>query len=149
MWHIKLYNTRETRRAAGIWKICCWIHVLAWISHSCIVIHKLLVLDGSLHYVQCVPSAVILHIFYCLAWFDTVKFNCLPSANNEMCDDAVFADRFQCQYAMFECRVLIGYLDSVMLILLWNRFFQNHRSILPNFLSFAWLDTFEFNRLPY
>ena len=36
-------------------KICCWIHFLAWINHSCIVIHKSLVLYGSQHYVKCVP----------------------------------------------------------------------------------------------
>ena len=29
-----------------------------------------------------------------------------------------------------------------------NRSWQNHRSILPNFLVFAWFDTPEFNRLP-
>ena len=31
---------------------------------------------------------------------------------------------------------------------IWNRYCQNHRSILPKFLMFAWLDTVEFNRLP-
>ena len=30
----------------------------------------------------------------------------------------------------------------------WNRYGQNHRSILPNFLLFAWFDTVEFKRLP-
>ena len=30
----------------------------------------------------------------------------------------------------------------------WNRYCQNHRSILPNFLMSAWFDTLEFNRLP-
>ena len=29
-----------------------------------------------------------------------------------------------------------------------NRYWQNHRSILPNFLLFAWFDSLEFNRLP-
>ena len=29
-----------------------------------------------------------------------------------------------------------------------NRYWQNHRSTLPNFLLFAWFDTQEFNRLP-
>ena len=29
-----------------------------------------------------------------------------------------------------------------------NRYWQNHRSIHPNFLLFAWFDTLEFNRLP-
>ena len=29
-----------------------------------------------------------------------------------------------------------------------NRYWQNNRSILPNYLLFAWLDTLKFNRLP-
>ena len=29
-----------------------------------------------------------------------------------------------------------------------NRYWQNHRSILPNILLFAWFDSLEFNRLP-
>ena len=31
---------------------------------------------------------------------------------------------------------------------IWNRYCQNHRSIFPNFLLFAWFDTLELNRLP-
>ena len=32
---------------------------------------------------------------------------------------------------------------------MWNRWCQNHCSILPNFQLFAWFNTVEFNRLPY
>ena len=32
---------------------------------------------------------------------------------------------------------------------IYNRWCQNHRSILPNFLLFAWFDTIEFNRRPW
>ena len=31
---------------------------------------------------------------------------------------------------------------------IWNRYWQNHRSILPNLLLFPWFDTPELNRLP-
>ena len=44
---------------------------------------------------------------YYLAWFDTVEFNRLPCSKNEIYDDAVFANRFHCQLAMFGIRVLI------------------------------------------
>ena len=30
---------------------------------------------------------------------------------------------------------------------IWNRYCQNHRSILPNFFLIAWFDTVEFSRL--
>ena len=41
-----------------------------------------------------------------------------------------------------------GYHDSSCSYCIWNRYSQNHRSILPNFLLFAWFDTLEFNRQP-
>ena len=44
---------------------------------------------------------------YCLAWFDTVEFNRLPCPQNEMYDDAVFANRFHYLLTMFGIRVLI------------------------------------------
>ena len=45
--------------------------------------------------------------FYCLACSETVEFNRLPSPNNEMYGDAVFAIRFRYQLAMFRIGVLI------------------------------------------
>ena len=102
-----------------------------------------------MHYLQCVPYAAICRFLYCLAWFDTVEFNRLPCPNNKMHDDTVFADRFPCQLSKFRIRILIGL----------SRIFHDHiaykidsakndRSILSNFLFFAWFDTLEFNRLP-
>ena len=44
---------------------------------------------------------------YCLAWFHTVEFNRLPCPKNEIYDDAVFANRFHYQLALFGIRVLI------------------------------------------
>ena len=46
--------------------------------------------------------------FYCLAWLDTVEFNRPVCPDNEMYDNAVFADRFGYQLAMFDIRSLIG-----------------------------------------
>ena len=157
--------------------------------------------------------------FYCLAWFDTIEFNHLPRPNNNMYDDAIFADRFRYQLIMFGIRILIGlsrilhdhiayeiytakssphssefrivcliwyvliqssamikqedvlwcrfrwsiplstdYVrnsSTVWAILkhscsycIWNWYLKIHRSILPNFLLFAWFDTLEFNHLP-
>ena len=45
--------------------------------------------------------------YYCLAWFDTVEFNRLLCPDNEMYDNAVFADRFRYQLTTFEIRILI------------------------------------------
>ena len=88
--------------------------------------------------------------FYCLAWSETVEFNRLPCPNNEMYGDAVFAIRLRYQLVSLKCVYWYGYLDSSMLIYcMRNRYWQNHRSIFPNFLLFAWFDTLEFNRLPW
>ena len=67
-----------------------------------------MVLDGSLHYVQCVPHAVILQIFIWFSMIHTVEFNRLPRPNNKMYDDAVLSDRFRNQLTIFGIRVLIG-----------------------------------------
>ena len=85
---------------------------------------------------------------YCLAWPETVKFNRLPCPNNEMYGDAVFAIRFRYQLAIFGMRVLIWLSRLLHAYCIWNRSCQNHRSIFPNFLLFAWFDTLELNRLP-
>ena len=90
-----------------IWPICWWIHILAWIYRRCIVFHKALVWGGSLQYLQCVPYAAILQIFYWLAWFDAVEFNRLPCPNDKKYDDVVFVYRFRYQLTMFGIRVLI------------------------------------------
>ena len=37
---MKLYNTRRTRRPAGICKMSRWIDILPLIYRSCIVFHK-------------------------------------------------------------------------------------------------------------
>ena len=82
--------------------------------------------------------------FNSLAWFDTVEFNCLPYPNNEMYDDAVFADRFRRQFTMLYTAISTPSCSYCIC----NRYCQSHRSILPNFLLFVWFDTVEFNRLP-
>ena len=80
--------------------------------------------------------------FYCLAWFYTVEFNCLPSPNNEMYDDAVFTDRFHCQLTMFGVRLLIGYLDSFMIMLHMKRIMPKSSLHFNEFsiVSMIWYD---------
>ena len=149
MWNIKLNNTRKTSRLPGIWKICCWIHIRDRIYRSCIVIHKLLVLDGSMHYLQCVTYAAILPIFilfsmilYCriqatavskeryLRWFGFRYW--IPLSIDHVWNSCIDMALSIFSYSYCIC----------------NRYWQNHRSILAHFLLFAWFDTLEFNRLP-
>ena len=63
--------------------------------------------------VRCITCNVLrmrqfCRFFYCLAWFCTVEFNCLPCPNNDMYEDAIFANGFRYQLSMFGIRVLIG-----------------------------------------
>ena len=144
-----LNNTRKTSRLPGIWMICCLIHIRECIYRSCIVIHKSLVLDGSRHYVQCVPYAEILRIFQLFS----IIWNCRIQS------PAVSKQRDVWWYRVrHSIPMTIGYLWNPGIDMAistpscshskWNRYGQNHRSILPNFLLFAWLDTLEFNCLP-
>ena len=89
-------------------------------------------------------------IFYCLAWFDTVECNRLPCPKSKIYDDAVFAGRFRCQLNMFGFSVLIGLSRLIHTHIACEiDTAKNYRSNLPNFLSFAWFHTLEFNRLPW
>ena len=69
--------------------------------------HTSLVLDGSLHYLQCVPYAEILQIvlLFSMIWNCRIQSPACP--NNEMYGDAVLAIRFRYQLAIFGMRVLI------------------------------------------
>ena len=116
---------------------------------SCVVIQKSLVLDGLLHYVQCVPYAEILPIFllFSMIWNCRIQSPAVPKQR----------DVRWCGFRN-SIPISIGYLWNVrndMAIstpscsyCIRNRYWQNHRSIPPNFLLFAWFDTLEFNRLP-
>ena len=148
-WHITLYNTRKTRRASGIWKICCWIHMLALILHSCIIIHNMLVLDGSLHYVQCVPCWAILQIFilFSMTWYCRIQSPVVSKQQDvrwfgfrrsiPLSIEYIWSSSIDRAISTPSCSYCI-----------WNRHCQNHRSIHPNFVLFAWLDTLEFIRVP-
>ena len=142
-----LNSTQKTSQFPGIWKLCCWIHIRDWICRSCIVIHKSLVLDGSLHYVQCVPYAEILQIFLLFSMISNCRIQS-PAVSKQR-------DVRWCNFR-YSIPISNGYLWNACIDMaistpscsycIWNRYWQNHRIILPNFLLFAWFDTLEFNR---
>ena len=121
-----------------------------WIYRSCIVIHMSLVLDGSLHYVRCVPYPKILLIFLLLSMI----WNCRIQSTAVSKQGYVRWCGFR-----YSIPTSIAYLWNVYIDMaistsscsycIWNRYWQNHRSILSNFLLFACFDTLEFNRLPW
>ena len=90
----------------------------------------------------------ILPNFQLFAWFDTLEFNRLPCSNNKIYDDADFADRFCNQFLyVWNSSIDMAILTPSCTYCIYNRWCQNHCSILPNFLLFAWFDTIEFNRM--
>ena len=146
-WNIKLYNTAKTSRLPGIWKICWWIHIRDWIYRSCIVIHKTLVLDGSLHNLQCVTYAAILQIFmlFSMIWYCRIQSAAVSKERDLRWCGFRKSIPLSIDYVLNSC------IDMAISILscsycIYNRYWQNHRSILPNFLLFAWFNTIEFNR---
>ena len=112
--------------------------------------HKSLVLDGSLHYVQCVPHAEILQIFLLFYLIWNCRIQSLAVSKQH--------DVRWCGFR-YSIPISIGYLWNACIDMatttpscsccIWNRYWQNHRSILPNFLLFAWFYTLEFSRLPW
>ena len=102
--------------------------------------------------VRCITCNVLhmrqfCRFLYRLAWFDTVELKRLPCPKNEMYDDAVFANRFHYQLTMFGISCIDMALSTPSCsYCVCNKWCQNHRSILPNFLLFAWFYSFELNR---
>ena len=136
-------------RPAVIWKIRCWIHILAWIYSSCIVFHKAFVLHISLQYVQWVPYAEILQIFllFRIIWYCRVQSPAVFKGQEVLRRRFFWLISSSIDY-VWDCCI-----DRVISTLscsyfMWNRYCRNHRRILSNFLLFAWFNTVEFNRLP-
>ena len=72
------------------------------------MIHKLFVLEGSLHYVQSVPYAAILENFLFFSMISYCRIQSPACPISKIYDDAVFADRFHYQLTMFGISELIG-----------------------------------------
>ena len=82
-------------------------------------------------------TARICLISHCLRDLTRLNSIVLPSANDKMYDDKVFADRFCFQLIMFKIWELVGHLDSFMLILRMNSCCQNQRKNRPIFPLFC------------
>ena len=125
--------------------MCCFIHILAWIYRSFFAIRKSLVLDGLLHYVNCVPCAAILQIFLLFStnWYCRIQSPAVSKQRDEWwCG---FRWRFRYELTIFESVDMSNSTPSCSYCI-WNRYFQNRRSILPSFLFLSWFDTVKFNR---
>ena len=112
-WHIKLHNTLKTGHPAGIWKICCWVHLLAWINRSCIAIHKALVLDHSLQYVQCLTYAAVLHIFLLFSMISYCRIQSRAVSKRQEGRWCSFCWSIPYQLTMFGFRVFIALLCRI------------------------------------
>ena len=88
----------------------------------------------------------LLHAPIAYEIYNAKNINRLPCPNDKIYDDAVFADRSRYQLAMFGIDRAISIPSCSYCI--WNRYIQNHLSILLNFVLSAWFDTVEFNRAP-
>ena len=107
-----------------------------------------MVLDGSLQYVQCAPYAEILQIclLFSMIWYCRVQS---PSVSKRQ-------DVQRCSFR-WSIPLSIDYVWKSSIdedistpscsYCIWNRYCQNHRRNLPNFLLLVWLHMVEFNCL--
>ena len=124
-------------------------YILVWIYCSSIVFHKALVLDSSLQYVQCAPYAEILQIclLFSMIWYCRFQSPAVSKPQDVRWCNFRWSIPFSIDYIWKSC------IDKAISTPSWsycicNRYCQNHRRILPNFLLFVWLHIVEFNRLP-
>ena len=103
----------------------------------------------SLQYVQCASCAEILQIclLFSMIWY--CRFQS-PSVSKRQ--DVRWCN-FRWSIPLSIDYIRKSSIDKVISTpsysyCIWNRYCQNHRCILPNFLLFAWLHMVEFNRLP-
>ena len=120
----------------------------AWINCSSIVIHKALVLDRSLQYVQFGSFAEILQIvlFFSIIWYCQVQS---PAVSKRQ---YVRWCNFGWSIPLSIDRVWESSFDKVISTPSWsccicNRYCQNHRLVLPNLIMIVWFYTVDFNRL--
>ena len=108
-----------------------------------------MVLDGSLHYLQCVTYAEILQIFilFSMIWYCRIKSPAVSQERNVRWCGFRKSIPLSNEYVWNSCIDMAISIPSCSYCIC-NRYWQNHRSIFPNFLLFAWFDTLEFNRLP-
>ena len=120
--------------------IMFWICVLIWISR---LLHS--------HIAYEIDTAKIIaaffQIFYCcLIWYAWIKSSAMFKQQDIRWCGFRWSIALSIDYVWNSC------IDMAFSILscsycICNRYWQNHRSTLPNFLLFAWFDTLEFNRL--
>ena len=85
--------------------------------------------------------------FLLFAWFDTLEFNGLSCSKNKIYRWCGFRWSIpQSIGYVWNSSIDMDILTPSYLYCIYNRWCHNHRSILPNFLLFAWFDTIEFNR---
>ena len=125
------------------------MHILARINQSGIVVHKLLVLDGSLHYVQCIPYEAIMQTFilFSMIWYCQIQS---PAVSKQQ--DVLWCG-FRWSIPLSIVYVCNSNIDKSIstpscTYCIWNICWQNHPRFLPNLVLLAWFDTLEFNRLP-
>ena len=109
-----------------------------------------LVLDGSLHYLQCATYAVILPIFilFSMIWYCRIQSTAVSKERDVRWCGFRYSIQLAIDYIWNSC-IDMAISIAACSYCIWNRYWQNHRSILPNFLLFAWFDTLEFNRQPW
>ena len=109
----------------------------------------MLAIDGSLHYVKCVPYAAILQIclLFSMNWYCQIQLPAFSIQRDVRWCRFRWSIPLSIDYVWNSCidRAILTHSCSYCV---WNRYCQNHRSILPNFLLIAWFDTHEFSRFP-
>ena len=117
---------------------------------SCIAIHNSLVLDGSLHYVQCVPYEAILQIvlLHRMIWYSRIQSPALSKQQDARWCGFRWSIPLSIDY-VWNSSIDMAISTPSCAYCIWKRYWKNHRSILPNFLLFAGFDTLELNRLPW
>ena len=109
----------------------------------------MLVLHGSLKYVQSTPYVAILQIFlfFSMTWYCRVQSSAVSKRQDVRWCSVHWSISLSIDY-VWESSMGSVISTPSCTYCIWNRYLQNHCRVLPKFLLFVWLYTVEFYRLP-
>ena len=83
----------------------------------------------------------------CMIWYGSIQSPVVSKQQDVRCCSFRWSIPLSIDYDWDSCIDIVLSTPSCSFCI-WNRYCENHRRILPNFLLFLWFDTVEFNRLP-
>ena len=96
-------------------------------------------------YTSKITAAFFRISYFCMIWYAWIHSSAMFKQKNVRCCDFRWSIPLSIDY-VWNCSIDRAIKTPSCSYYIWNRYCQNHRSIVLNFRLFEWFDTLEFNR---